>query len=223
MVLSDFVLLSFFAVGLSLFSQIINKFLIDEKLVENIKNEMKDLNSKLKNVDPNSKDFETIQNRQIELNTQLMKMQLKPMFFTFLPFILVFQVMASMFAYAPIDLNSTLNINIQGTGDIYSECLNISAHVNNTFSQEAKVSNTECILNLNNINKTINMGERKIIKFETQHLSATIIPEKKIYIHLPFNLPLIGNKFGWLGTYIILSLISTMISTPILKKISFKK
>ena len=42
-------------------------------------------------------------------------------------------------------------------------------------------------------------------------------PREEILINLPFSLPLIGSSFGWLGTYILSSLIFNIIIRKVLK------
>ena len=99
-------------VGLSAMTILINKLMINEKLVNTTKEKIKELQKEIKGLDVKSKEFKEKQEKILDMNFVIMKQQFKPMFITFLPYIIVFYLVGGMFAYAPIDVGSHIKLDV---------------------------------------------------------------------------------------------------------------
>ncbi|MCD6576363.1 MAG: DUF106 domain-containing protein [Nanoarchaeota archaeon] len=212
------------AVGLSVMTIIINKLLINEKMVNETREKMKELQKELKGIDPKSKEFQKKQDEILDMNMKIMKQQFKPMFVTFLPYIIVFYLIGSTFAFAPIDVGSQITLKIDGEGTIESPCLGINETISGDKVITAAVNSNDCKIFINGeeVNTSL-IGVNKEISINKDNLNIQVTPPKMVFIKLPFKLPFIGNEIGWLGTYILISILTSTILNKALKNVYLRK
>jgi len=197
---------------ISLLSQLINKLLINEKQTDEGRARMKELQGKVKTVtDIKSKEYTQIQDEILDINFKIMKQQMKPMIFTFLPYIFVFYILAGAFAYTPLDVGANVTVKITGNGMIYADCMDLNQTVNGNFVGTFIVKSTDCTIIMNN--NTINQS----VSNNGGGMTMEITPPKNIVLTLPFSIPFIGNSLGWLGTYILFSFICSIVLSKCLK------
>lgn len=206
------------AFGLSLMTQIVNKLVINEKQVDQNREDIKKYQKELKGMDPKSKEFQEIQDKLLDKNFWIMKQQFRPMMFTFLPYIIVFYFLSSMLAYSPIAVGSVVDMQITGIGTIQSDCLNLNTAVSGKYASDVTIGTEDCSITVDGTELNMDLiGSQNIRKFDAENLKITIKPPEKEYIKLPLSLPLVGNSLGWLGTFIFSSLISSLFLTKVLK------
>lgn len=206
------------AIVLSFLTQIINKLMINEKLVDESRDKMNRLQKELKGLDIQSKEFREKQDTILDINMMIMKQQFKPMFATFLPYIIVFYFLAAMFAYQPIAIGSQVHFNVNGNCVIESQCLNLNKTISGKEAFYATVNSSDCQISVNGKESNLSLiGLKTETKLNIDNVALIITPPKQALINLPFNFPLIGNELGWLGTFVIASFVSSMVLTKALK------
>jgi uncharacterized membrane protein (DUF106 family) len=203
--------------GLALLTQIINKLMINEKKADEMTNEMNSIQKELKTLDPKSKEFSNKQEKMLDINLDRMKMQFKPMFVTFLPYIIMFYIVSGFFAYGTIVVGSTVDLSISGNGHVYSDCLGIDKDVINKLSEKVNITSENCTMTLGNTTTTLELGKNKPILFTAENMEINIMPPSREYIPLPVSLPIVGDSLGWLGVFIIFSFASSAILSKLLK------
>jgi len=210
--------------GLAMLTIIINKLLVNEKFVDEAREKMKNLQKELKGLDVKSKEFKEKQEEILNLNMAIMKEQFKPMFITFLPYIIAFYFLPGMFAYSPIDVNSTVHLDAFGVGKLQIDCLGLNQSIEKKFSDDFVVKSENCTAIVNGNEYELNLiGKKNIVNLDVSDIKIKITPPKRIYINLPFSLPLIGDKIGWLGTFIIFSFLTSTIANKLLRKVYLRK
>lgn len=206
------------AIGLAFLVQLINKLTINEKYVDETKEKMNKMQKEIKGMDVKSKEFQANQEKIIDMNLGLMKQQMKPMIFTFIPYIVGFWILGAMFGFIPVAVGSDVTFEVNGHGMIVSECLELNKTIDGKETFEATVGSDNCTILVNNQELDV-----ELIGLETEHTekvgdtSVVVSPQKQIFITLPFNIPFVGNEIGWLGTFIIFSFTTSMILTKALK------
>ncbi len=222
--MNSFWLVTGLGIGLSALTILINKLMINEKLVDETREKIKNMQKELKGLDPKSKEFQEKQEKILDLNTVIMKQQFKPMFITFLPYIIVFYLIGNMFAFSPIDVGSNILLEVKGDNvTVVSDCLGLNETVHGKGSFEATVGSNNCTIFING-NKIDNIiGKKDIFEMDIENTHIKITPPKEVFINLPFSLPFFGNKIGWLGTFIIFSFATSLIVNRALKGVYLRK
>lgn len=220
---SDFLIVTGLGIGLSIFTILVNKLLINEKFVDKSKADMKKMQSELKGLDVKSKEFKEKQNKIMSINFDLMKQQFKPMMVTFLPYIIIFYLIGNMFAFAPIAVGSLVHFDVIGNTHLESKCLDLNKTIEKSESFDATVNSVNCTVLVNGKATDNIVGKQDIINFNANNSAVKITPPKEVFINLPFNLPFIGNTLGWLGTFILFSFVTSTIFNRLLKGIYLRK
>ncbi|MBS3105629.1 DUF106 domain-containing protein [Candidatus Woesearchaeota archaeon] len=204
---------------------VITKYTTDQTLMKKLKDDIKDYQKQIKELKGNPAKAMEVQKKAMELNMKYMMHSLKPTIITFIPIILIFGWMSSTFAYESIKPNQEFSI---------------SAFFDKNADGNAEIIITEGIEITNEKNKKIENGKatwtlkgeegEHILEFaynnEKQQKSILITNAEKYIepikktsgaiksIQIDYNsrkiLNLFGWKLGWLGTYIIFSIIFTM-------------
>lgn len=206
-------------IGVSVLTQMLNKLLINEKQMDESKARMKELQTKLKTItDIKSKEFTQMQDEILDINFKMMRQQFKPMIFTFAPYLLIFYFMSGAFAYLPFDVGSEVTVKLDGNGDIFAECLGLSQSVSGHYEAQHQLTSTDCEFVVNNNNATQSLADKKeIVVQDAYGIRIELVPPKHKFIPLPFTLPYVGDALGWLGTFILTSLVSSVILGRALK------
>ena len=204
---------------------VITKYMTDQALMKKLKDDIKEHQKQIKELKSEPAKAMEVQKKAMELNMKYMMHSLKPTIITFIPIILIFGWMSSTFAYESIKPNQEFSI---------------SAFFDKNADGNAEIIITEGIEITNEKNKKIENGKatwtlkgeegEHILEFaynnEKQQKSILITNAEKYIepikktsgaiksIQIDYNsrkiLNLFGWKLGWLGTYIIFSIIFTM-------------
>jgi len=74
----------------TLVSTIVTKYLTNQEHLRSLKARQKEIQKDLKKCKPGEKLFEELQNEMLQISMTMMKSSFKPMFITFIPFLLLF-------------------------------------------------------------------------------------------------------------------------------------
>lgn len=213
---------------------VITKYTTDQALMKKLKEETKEYQKQIKALRNEPSKAMEVQKKAMEVNMKYMSQSLKSTIITFIPIIIIFGWMSSTFAYESIKPQQEFSVtaffqeNANGQAElIVPEGITISG--NNT----KKIENGKATWNLKGaegeyILEFVYNGENQqksvlitnnhkyiepLKKISNSAIKAIQINYKKLVI-LP-----IGYKdwFGWLGTYIIFSIIFAMILRKVMK------
>ena len=218
---------------ISLIIIIITKYTTDQALMKKLKEDLKDHQKQIKELRGNPAQAMQVQKKAMELNMKYMSHSLKPTLITFIPIILIFGWMSATFAYESIkplqEFSITVNFekNTNGKVDlIVPEAITVIG------DKIKNIENNKATWNLKGIE-----GEYLLeVDFNGQkHQKSVLVTNSDKYIEpikkikdsqvksIQINyrprkiLNLFGWKLGWLGTYIIFSIIFTMSLRKLLK------
>ncbi len=218
---------------ISLIIIIITKYTTDQALMKKLKEDLKGHQKQIKELRGNPAQAMQVQKKAMELNMKYMSHSLKPTLITFIPIILIFGWMSATFAYESIkplqEFSITVNFekNTNGKVDlIVPEAITVIG------DKIKNIENNKATWNLKGIE-----GEYLLeVDFNGQkHQKSVLVTNSDKYIEpikkikdsqvksIQINyrprkiLNLFGWKLGWLGTYIIFSIIFTMGLRKLLK------
>ncbi len=218
---------------ITLLITLIYKFTTNQNLMKELKSEMKELQKEMKELKSDPKKMMDVQKKAMQTNMKYMSHSMRSMLFTFIPIILIFGWMNSHLAYEPIlpGQEFTTSVlfydNVRGGIElVVPEGINSDEGLNKTISNgEAKWvlkgEEGEYLLEYRVDGKGYT---KELLITKEQSYAAPIkivkdsiirqisIDNKKMNV---FNL--FGWKLGWLGSYIILSIILSMILRKLFK------
>ena len=210
----------------------ITKYTTDQVLMKKLKDDIKDYQKQIKELKSEPAKAMEVQKKAMELNMKYMTHSLKPTLITFIPIILIFGWMSSNFAYESIKPQQEFSVtaffekNSNGNAEIIpGEITVIGDKIKKIENDKAewtlKGSEGEHFLEFSyngekqqkNILITTNgryiEPVKKISDSQIKSIQINYAPKKILNIF--------GWKIGWLGTYIISSIIFTTILRKILK------
>jgi uncharacterized membrane protein (DUF106 family) len=85
------------SIGTTLISQAVYQLMVDHNFVDKAKEDIKELQKKLKGLNPKQKEYTHTLNRQMDLNMKLFKQTMKPSMVTIIPFLLIFAFMSRVY------------------------------------------------------------------------------------------------------------------------------
>jgi len=88
--MNAFLELTLISLAVSLFSQGAYFLFSDVKKVSAYRERIKEISRKIRKLDPSSNEYKSLFNEQLKINSQIMRMNMKPMIITTIPLILVF-------------------------------------------------------------------------------------------------------------------------------------
>lgn len=218
---------------ISLIIIVITKYTTNQDLMKNMKEDIKNYQKQIKELKNEPAKAMELQKKAMEVNMKYMTHSLKPTIITFIPIILIFGWMSSTFAYESIEpqqefsvtafLDKNTNGNVEiivpdeitAIGDKTKKIENDKTewklkgsegeHVLEFVYGNEKQQHNVLITNGNKYLSPTKKTEGTIKSIQTNHKKLVVLP--------------IGYKdwFGWLGTYIIFSLIFTMALRKIMK------
>ncbi len=218
---------------ISLIIILITKYTTDQALMKRLKDEIKEHQKQIKELKSNPTEAMKVQKKAMEVNMKYMMHSLRPTIITFIPIILIFGWMSSTFAYQSIKPNQEFSVTTlfdqNAVGDVE---LSVPEQLSIIGNSSKKIVDGQATWTLKGLEgehmlefvfgnekqqKTvlITNGNRYIepAKKTAGAMKSIQINYKKLVI-IP-----IGFKdwFGWLGTYILLSLIFTLTLRKFLK------
>lgn len=218
---------------ITLIITLIYKFTTNQNLMKELKDEMKELQKEMKELKSEPKKMMEVQKKAMQTNMKYMGHSMRSMLFTFIPIILIFGWMNSHLGYEPIlpGQEFTTSVifydNVDGNIELVApEGINVNGELNKTISDgmakwilkgEEGGYLLEYKLDEKSYTKELliskNRDYAKPIKiFNDKTVKQISIDNKKMEV-----LNLFGWKLGWLGSYIILSIIFSMILRKIFK------
>ncbi|MDO8740366.1 MAG: EMC3/TMCO1 family protein [Candidatus Woesearchaeota archaeon] len=233
--LNTFLAIFIISLLISLIIIVAYKYLTNQKLMKEMKDDLKKYQAEMKQNKSDPKRVMEIQKKSMEINMKYMSHSMRPTLITLLPIILIYGWLAANFDYHPIlpgqDFNVTLDLVEGATGaaalSIMPEGIMVLGNatqqiVNNKamFKLNGKEGEYKLTYSLNNktysnellITKGRTYKQPEIILKDSMIKKITVGNEKMIVMNL-FGIQEGGwlkGRFGWLGTYIILSLIFSM-------------
>ena len=221
------------AVGVS--GQLAYLFVVDHEMVRASRGRIKELQSEMKQVKPGEPRYKEIFNEMMAENSKVMKQTaMKPMFVTFVPFIIVFLMMSAYFSYVPIAIGAPIHTVVSGNfnGTVYSanNCISLNKTYNLSFSQsnlpqsfDSVLNSRTCTLFSTQGSKTYNVSLAGLLNdnhpksYLLGHAKVAFYPKTLIIATLPFSLPFIGKDMTWFWAYFIVSLITSLVFGRILR------
>jgi len=212
------------------------KWMTDQTLMKTLKGDMKQFQKEMKELKHDPKRVMAIQKKSMETNMKYMMHSMKPTLVTFLPLILIFGWMNSHLAYEPIlpdtEFTTSTIFDERTKGEItlvVPEQITLISDptqeiTNSMASWDLEAEAGEYILEYEYDDQTFkkevlitNKQEYKspVKKIKDSNLKAIQINNKVIK---PLgNISIFGWRPGWLGTYIILSIIFSIGLRKLLK------
>jgi len=212
---------------------IIYKFTTNQNLMKDLKAEMKEFQKEMKELKSEPQKMMEVQKKSMQTNMKYMSHSMRSMLFTFIPIILIFGWMNAHLAYEPIlpgqEFTTSILFYNGVNGDIeliVPEGVSISGEANKTISDgmvkwilkgeegeyllEYKLGDKSYTNELLITNEQAYAKPIKPIKDKT--VRQISIDNNKMKV-----LNLFGWKVGWLGSYIILSIVFSMILRKLFK------
>ena len=206
---------------LSLFSVLVTKLVVDEDRLNETRKRMSEDQKRIRKMSPDSKEYKEVQDRIVKDSLFVTKESYKPMLYTTVVFILVWIWLAHTYAYAPIAVNNTIFLTVYGNVPVHSDCLGINSTA--PMSGNYKVKYKNCTLMVGNSTIKVPVGSNKEFKKTINGVDISIKPPKLVFFVSPINIPFYGKKIGYLGYYILVSLIFGGILNLAFKKVRLRK
>jgi len=212
---------------LSFLISIIYKYTTNQSLMKDLKTEIKELQKEMKQLRDQPQKMMLVQKKAMETNMKYMMHSFRPMIFTFIPIIIIFGWMNMHFAYYPImpDQEFSATMLLEQIGDEIT--LNAPTGI--------EIIDKELIEAENKVIWTLKCEEGdyllEFLQGDQSYTKDVKITNKKAYA-LPLKIVKDGNvksieinsdpvkvlniyikgwKLGWIGTYIVFSIIFSML------------
>jgi uncharacterized membrane protein (DUF106 family) len=219
------------SLAISLLITFVYKWMTDQHLMKSLKDEIKDSQKKMKEFKHDAAKVMEIQKKAMETNMKYMMHSMKPTLITFIPLIIIFGWLNAHLAYEPIMPNqefTTSALFSKGTTGtikfIAPEGIELVSNatqkmMDNKADWILKGKEGNYLLEYEFDNQTFNqellitsekMYEKPVKVIKGGNLLTLQINNEKVR-------PISGIPFGWLGTYIILSIVFSMALRKIMK------
>lgn len=218
---------------ITLLITVIYKFTTNQSLMKELKTEMKELQKEMKELKSDPKKMMEVQKQAMQTNMKYMSHSMRSMLFTFIPIILIFGWMNAHMAYEPIlpgqEFTTTVLLYKGVTGSaelVVPEGIISSGDLNKTIDSGElkwvlKGSEGDYILEYRINNKPYT--KELIITNESSYANPITLIKDKTVRQISIDnvkmkvLNLFGWKIGWLGSYIILSMVFSTILRKLFK------
>lgn len=210
----------------SLIVIIVTKYTTNQELMKKLKDEIKEYQKQIKELKSEPAKAIDVQKKAMQSNMKYMSHSLKPTLITFIPIILLFGWMSSNFAYESIKPNEKFSISVffEKNADGKIELIapqgiivlddKIKAIENGKAEWNLKGSKGEHVLefdyNGEKQQKSILITNTEKYIEPIKKISNSQIKSVQINYASKKILNLFGWKVGWLGTYIIFSILFTI-------------
>jgi uncharacterized membrane protein (DUF106 family) len=227
------------ALLLSVFITVIYKYMTDQELMKTLKADIKAAQDEMKMFKDHPEKILNAQKKAMDKNMQYMMQSMKPTLITFIPLIFFFGWMNANLSYEPLHAGQEFSIDVMVKDNVYGSVMAIPPKMPNSIvlleSDPVKKVDSKI---LSYKFKAMTNGEWDVIfkvNNQTEYAKSVLIDDKK-YVNPLQNkftgkdlkqikvgntkkivINLFGWKLGWLGTYIILSIIFSMTLRKLLK------
>lgn len=227
--------ITIFSIIVSVVITLVYKYTTDQSLMKQLKDEMKELQKEIRELKHDPKKAMEVQKRMMGTNMKYMTHSFKPMIFTFIPIILIFGWMNAHLAYEPIMPGQEFLLTAVFSGDVSGNAslVNIPEGIIMLSERTKEIKAGEAVWALEG-------GEgRYLLEVEYKgenYIKQLLVTEEKAYSPVMetvrnggglkmlklSNKPvkvvnLFGWEIGWLGTYIIISIISSVLIRKAMK------
>ncbi len=234
------------SVTISFTITLVYKKLTDQDLMKSLKAEIKELQQEMKKLRKDPEKMMQVQKQAMETNTKYMMHSMKPTLFTFIPIIIIFGWLNSHMVYFPLTAGSDFTATIyfeEGTeGNVAISVPEGLKIVKGGTSQDIAGNKVEWVLSgvpgeyqitysidgkevTQDVIITDSIKHRiyapPVVKGDPSlHIEKLTLSNEKIrpFQRVPVlnSIPWISN-FGWLGTYITFSILSSIIIRKLMK------
>ncbi|MEK6949342.1 MAG: EMC3/TMCO1 family protein [Nanoarchaeota archaeon] len=219
---------------ISLLVTVVYKFTTDQNLMRDLKQEMKDFQKQIKELRNEPQKAREAQKKAMQTNLKYMSHSMKSTLYSILPIIIIFSWMDANFAYEPIlpeqeftttayfekgysgniELSAPKGIVISGNaakeasdGAVKWVLKGEEGEYLLEYIYDGKKQTKEVLISKNRYIEPIkNVNDGLVKNIEVEH------KEKKL-----LNLYIFGWELGWLWTYIIFSIISSIVIRKVIK------
>ena len=224
------ILLSFL---ISLIITVVYKYTTDQNLMKQLKDEMKEFQREIKELKKEPEKAMQVQKRSMQTNMKYMMLSMKSTLYSIIPIIIIFGWMNSNFAYDPIlpgqDFITTIVFeeNVDGTIEL---SVPEGIIIDGSARKEIKDNEVkwvisggkgeyllEYLFDGKKYNKEVLITEENRYKEPVKRVKGDIIKSIEIENKPKKLFNLFGWKVGWLGTYIIFSIIFSIVIRKIIK------
>ena len=224
------ILLSFL---ISLIITIVYKFTTDQNLMKQLKDEMKEFQKEIKELKKEPEKAMQVQKKSMQTNMKYMMHSMRSTLFSIVPIIIIFSWMNANFAYDPIlpgqDFTTTILFEDDNEGGVELSVPN-GIIISGGSRKEVKDGEIKWILSGNKgeylleyIFNGKKYGKELLITDENKYkepmkmIRDGVVESIEIEHNPKKLLNLFGWKIGWLGTYIMLSILFSIIIRKIIK------
>ncbi len=224
------ILLSFL---ISLIITLITKYATDQDLMKRLKEEMKELQAEMKELKKEPEKAMQVQKQVMQTNMKYMRQSFRSMLYTFIPIIIIFGWMNSHLAYDPIvpgqEFTTSVVFEENARGKIELSVPD-GITIDGAAEKEVKDGVVKWVLNGNageyplkyifdgkKYSKEVLITEKNMYKEPIKRIKGDTIKSIEIENTPKKVLNLFGWKIGWLGTYIIFSIIFSMLIRKVIK------
>ncbi len=215
------------SLSITLLITIVYKLMTDQEMMKGLKDDVKKLQKTIKEFKDDPKKMMEVQKEMMDKQLKMMSHSIKPTFITLIPIIIIFGWLSSTFVYEPIlpgqEFSTTISF-VEGSGgdaaisvpDEIELIDNVTKTItNDKVSWKLKGESGEWVLGYeyNNQSYTMNIlitedyGYKDVIKtFKNNVVNSIEIGYDKIIV-----LNIFGWKLGWFGSYIIFSIIFSLL------------
>ena len=207
------------------------KWMTDQHLMRTLKEDIKGFQKQMKELKDNPKEFMAVQKRAMETNMKYMMHSMKPTLITFIPIIMIFGWLNANIAYEPImpgqEFTTSAIFNKGTTGEIK---LIVPEGIEILDNDAQEIIDSQATWTLKGATGNYLLEYEFREEKETQELLITegkgyekpikVIKKgglKQLKINNKKVKPIPGFPIGWLGKYIIFSIIFSMSLRKIMK------
>jgi uncharacterized membrane protein (DUF106 family) len=216
---------------ISLIMTLVYKFTTNQNLMKDLKNEMKEFQKQVKELRKEPEKAMKVQKDAMQTNMKYMMHSMKSTLYSIIPIILIFTWMSSNFAYDPIqagqDFTATISVKNDVSGNVE---LSVPEGITLDGSPIKSIKDSKATWVLRGEegeylllfrHKGIEYGKEVLISEVKYYNPIKSFGADVQSIEVGNNpkkvLNLFGWKLGWLGTYIIFSIIFSMVIRKVIK------
>ncbi|MBR9706348.1 DUF106 domain-containing protein [Candidatus Pacearchaeota archaeon] len=218
--------------GISLIITLIYKFATNQSLMKDLKDEMKAFQNQIKELRSEPQKAMEVQKKAMKTNMKYMSHSMKSTLFTFIPIIIIFGWMNTHLAFDPImpgqDFTTSVYFEEGADGEISLNALEgiflqsdahkkVEGEVSWILNGEEGEYLIEYEFNGNKYFKEVLITTENEYRTPVKSVKDGNINRIEIKHDKNIVLNLFGWKLGWLGTYIILSIIFSMVLRKMMK------